>query len=179
MAKDQSTIKLHLGVLPIATWSYEHLHLRISEMRDNEKILTVNTPKYVDRWSKLLFEVSPIATWCDKNLYQRNREMWIHDEIYIVESLRSWTVDLSSISELHRLQLGESRWFISRFTKCEIVKALGHSHGHIEEGASTEKLCIGVSEITTWRVETLGHRNAEMLKPNLKARLIKFIQRRR
>jgi hypothetical protein len=44
VAKDQSTIKLHLGVSPIATWSDENLHLRISEMRDHEMI-TVNTSK--------------------------------------------------------------------------------------------------------------------------------------
>jgi hypothetical protein len=49
VAKDQSTIKLHLGVSPIATWSDENLHLRISEMRDHEMILTVNTSKDVDR----------------------------------------------------------------------------------------------------------------------------------
>jgi hypothetical protein len=48
MAKDQSTIKLHLGASPIATWSDENIHLRISEMRDHEMILTVNTSKDVD-----------------------------------------------------------------------------------------------------------------------------------
>jgi hypothetical protein len=49
MAKDQSTIKLHLRVFPIATLSDENLHLRISEMRDHEMILIVNTSKDVDR----------------------------------------------------------------------------------------------------------------------------------
>jgi hypothetical protein len=50
-------------------------------------------------------------------------------------------------------------------------QALGHGHGHIEEGASAEKLRFRVSEIATWTGETLGHRKAEMMKYEIKASL--------
>ena len=50
-------------------------------------------------------------------------------------------------------------------------QALGHGHGHIEEGASAEKISFGVSEIATWTGETLGHRKAEMMKYEIKASL--------
>jgi hypothetical protein len=50
-------------------------------------------------------------------------------------------------------------------------QALGHGHGHIEEGASAEKLCFRVSEITTWTGKTLGHRKAEMMKYEIKESL--------
>jgi hypothetical protein len=35
--------------------------------------------------------------------------MRVHDEIWTVESSRSWTVDLSSISEFHESQYGETK----------------------------------------------------------------------
>jgi hypothetical protein len=51
---------------------------------------------------------------------------------------------------------------------CEIKKrtlwtsALGHGHGHIEEGASADKLCLGILGIATRNVEMHSHMNAEL-----------------
>jgi hypothetical protein len=50
-------------------------------------------------------------------------------------------------------------------------KALGHGHGHIEEGASAEKLCFGFPEIMTWTGKTLGHKKVEIMKYKIKERL--------
>ena len=52
--------ELHLGVLPIVTWSDENLHLRNSEMRDREKIRTVGSPRTwtIDLSSILEFSLS-------------------------------------------------------------------------------------------------------------------------
>jgi hypothetical protein len=66
-----------------------------------------------------------------------------------------------------------------RILKCRKMKsrkalyeqALGHGHGHIEEGASTEKLHFIVSEIVTWTGETLGHGKTKMMKYEIKASL--------
>jgi hypothetical protein len=76
------------------------------------------------------------------------------------------------------------RWISQRLStsgvsKCRKTKSqkslyeqvLGHGHGHIEEGASTEKLRFGVSEITKWTGETLGHRKDEMMKYKIKTSL--------
>jgi hypothetical protein len=60
--------------------------------------------------------------------------------------------------------------------KSRYEQALGHGHGHIKEGASTEKICFIVSEIATCTDETLGHRKVEMLKYEIKASLMKIIQ---
>ena len=52
---------------------------------------------------------------------------------------------------------------------CEIKKrtlwtsALGHGHGHIEEGASADKLRLGILGIATRNVEMHGHTNAKLL----------------
>jgi hypothetical protein len=37
----------------------------------------------------------------------------------------------------------------------------GHGHGHIEEGASIEKVYIEASKIAYGSVETFGHTNVE------------------
>jgi hypothetical protein len=58
-------------------------------------------------------------------------------------------------------------------SNCEIAKstlwtsALGHGHGHIEEGASADKLHLGISGIATGNVEMHGHTNAEFLNSEM------------
>jgi hypothetical protein len=42
------------------------------------------------------------------------------------------------------------------------TSALGHGQGHIEVGASADKLRLGISGITTGNVEMHGHMNAEL-----------------
>jgi hypothetical protein len=79
----------------------------------------------MDHLSKLHFGVSPIATWSDKNLYQRNHEMKIHDEIWTVDSLRLWTVDLSFISKFHLSRPGVTRTSIKGITRCEFMMRSG------------------------------------------------------
>jgi hypothetical protein len=56
---------------------------------------------------------------------------------------------------------------------CEIVKStlwtsvLGHGHGHIEEGASVDKLHLGISGIATGNVEMHDHTNAKFLNAEM------------
>jgi hypothetical protein len=61
-------------------------------------------------------------------------------------------------------------------SNCKITKrtlwtsALGHGHGHIEEGASADKLRLGISGIATGNVEMHGHTNAELPNSKMNAR---------
>jgi hypothetical protein len=55
-------------------------------------------------------------------------------------------------------------------------QALGHGHGHIEEGASTEKLHFRVSEIRHGLARHLATGKPEMMKYEIKASFMKIIQ---
>ena len=62
-------IILHLGALPIVTWSDENLHLRNSEMRDHDLI--------VDRWIKRTRgERSEHHKAPSRSFAHRNLELW-------------------------------------------------------------------------------------------------------
>ena len=89
--------------------------------KDQDRQITKN----VNHRSELHLRDLPIATWSDKNLHRRNCEMQIHDEIWTIDSSRSWPVDLSSISEFHLSQLGVTRTSIEGITICEFTMRYG------------------------------------------------------
>jgi hypothetical protein len=106
--------------------------------------------------------VSPIVTWNDENLYLRNSEMRDGKKIRTIGSPRMWTIDLSSISELHLSQLGVNRTSITGIARCELTIRSGPSI-HQDSGPLIQ-LHFGVSRIATWRGKKHNHRSSEMPK---------------
>jgi hypothetical protein len=135
--------------------------------------VVIATGHIYGRWRKELVQpssISVIATWSVETLYHRNAEMrncesaWSPPVVISLKSCREELKETSSISEFGTWRVFLTLHRIPEMRNACSKLAPGHnlwSHRRSLKGGASTKL-ISISEIATWGVETLHHRNAEM-----------------
>jgi hypothetical protein len=147
VAKDQSTTKTPFR--SFASREIQRKEVQTRDMRDHEKILTVRSPRILDRRSELHLGASPIATWSDENLHHRNHEMRTHDKIWTVRSPRI----LDRRSELH---LGASPIATWSDENLHLRISEMRDHEKIRTVRSPRTRTVDLSSISESRLSRLG-----------------------